>query len=230
MWITPIGKRILTGKEKELFVAAASMGIDMLSELAAEGGYSPTPNAGSRWDTLHWHQQICAIGEVSKHLINNETSETNPTEWSDVTIAAIYDFIIYTNPSDFESFIIEAANEVGIKNISLNPDGGNSSTKLDKVLRFMRDRIIGKRKTKKQIIEEHGECYYTEPFPAFSMNRFINAYNLFDKAPIFGIAALPKVIKNRNDAGFENQLSDDKNACKPWYPIYNKGQIKICWK
>lgn len=230
MWITPIGKRILTGKEKELFIAAAGMGIDMLSELAAEGGYSPTPNAGSRWDALHWHQQICAIGEVSKYLINNDAAETIPTEWSDITIAAIYDFIIYTNPSDYESFIIEAANEVEMKNINLNPEGGNSPNKLDRVLKFMRDRIIGKKKTKKQTIQEYGECYYTEPFPAFSMNRFLNTYNLFNKPAAFGTTALPKTIKNRNEAGFENELPDNKNACKPWYPIYYKDKIMIYWK
>lgn len=223
MWSTSLGKRTLTGKERDLFVAAAGMGIDMLTELASEG-CAPAPFDASRWDNLFWHQQVCAIGEVSKHLLQDDANELTPSEWSEMTISSIYDFILFTNPFDFKNEIIDAANEVGI-NAKIH---SNPNVKLDKILRQMRDRIIGKKKTKKEKIKEFGDSYYTEPFPSFSMDKFIEAHKVLDKASDLAVSALPKTIQNRNLNGFETLVKNEK--IKPWYPIYSKKTILFCWK
>lgn len=221
MWITPLGKRILENKEKNLFMAAASTGIDILSEIANDN-YSPMPD-GNRWDNLYWHQQICAIGEVSKNMIGMSKVEIPPCEWSELTINSIYDFIIYTNSQEFEDVIVDAAREANIK---IKNVGENSASKLDSILRQMKSRIVGKQ-TKKQKIEKFGESYYTEPFPAFSMDRFMQTYEMFNKEYSFGMAQLSKVIQNRFALGFEE---NNKTNYKPWYPIYNKKEIRFCWK
>lgn len=221
MWITPLGKRVLKNKEKDLFMAAASTGIDILSEIANDG-YAPVSN-GNRWDNLYWHQQVCAIGEVAKHMIEKNQVEVIPCEWGELTINSIYDFIIYTNSQEFEETIVEAAREANIK---IKDVGNNASSKLDSVLRQMKSRIIGKQ-TKKQKIEQFGESYYTEPFPAFSMDKFMQTYEMFNKESSFGITQLPRVIQNRFALGFEK---DNKISYKPWYPIYSKKEIRICWK
>lgn len=221
MWITPDGPRVLSNKEKDLFIAAAGTGIKMFAEFAVDGSYKPFLD-GSRWDALHWHQQVCAISEVAKHLLEGDTVELKPTDWTDQTIAAVYDFAIYTNPLDFEPEAIEAAKEMGMQIKSPRDE-----EQLAKIIKQMRDKIIGKKTTKKQKIEMFGESYYTEPFPAFSIDRFTKAYELIGEDPEFAMECLPKVIKNRHAAGFEN--SDAKDY-KPWYPIYANKEIRICWK
>lgn len=217
MLTTPLGKRALKNKEKDLFMIAAGTGIDILTEIANDG-YMPSLT-GNRWDGLRWYQQICAIGEISRHLIE-ESSSMAPSEWSDLTVSSIYDFIIFTNPREFESNIMEAAEESGIK-----IKGANSDQRLDRILRAMRDRIINKQ-TKKSKIEKFGQAYYGELFPAFSMTRFTKTYEFFEKNPRLAVFQLPRSIQNRISNGFENEQID----YKPWYPLYNKKEVIFCWK
>lgn len=220
-----VEKQQITKEEKELFIVAAAMGIEMLSEINIDG-YTPNIDLETkRWDNLYWHQQVCAIGQVANDLLNSKQS-TYPffSEWSRLTIASIYDFIIYSSPLDFELYIVAAAQSA---KINIKPNH-NLPSKLDSVLRKLRDRIIGPKLSKKKIAEQFGDSYYSESFPAFSIDKFEKAYDLLNKEnKSFAFSRLPNSIQKRIQNGFEEET---RISYKPWYPIYSKQEIIFCWK
>lgn len=223
MWNTPIGVRSLSGFERQVFKDAGSVYLaiilDMTNDGLKIGSEDGRPN-NDRFDRLSWPQQIVSIGEVGRFLLDDKEDLYAPPlcGWSDLTIYKLYDFLIHMD--DIETYG-ETVRKAGVE-CSIIPESKKMDHKEFKlVLNALADRVLtrkGKVKSGRPL-----EMYVNSLFPAFTMDKYVEALSLFltEEEVEYGISLLPDVLRNRWNNNLEPQVANDSM----WYPVDRKGTL-----
>lgn len=213
MWQTPLGTRSLQGSEAELFRVAAGIHQDILLDMVENNEPDMGGDLkGDRWEQIPWHQQICAIGEVARYVLDY-TDEEPPAlaAWSELTIWKIYDFLI--DSEDVESFgklVVRASFEAGF----LRKKRKISAKEYKDLVGRLRDRLLHEREFTPEDVEEVrsqgmavlglGDEYFSKLFPAFTMERFLASLTLLNDERVESASALlPDHCRSRFDANLD---------------------------
>ncbi len=210
MWQTPLGPRVLQGAEGDLFIMAAGVYQSILIDMVGEGedlagSLSPGTN---RWEQIPWHQQVCAIGEIARHMLGCVDDE--PPElaaWNEIAIHMIYDFLMDSDDvKSFGPFVAKAAFEAGFipKKCRLEVEQFRA------LLGQLRDRVLHDRDfdlADVAVVREGGlealglsNEYFATLFPAFTMERFLGSLVLLNEDCAESASTLlPEHLRSRFD-------------------------------
>lgn len=226
MWHTPLGLRNLRGSEADLFKCAAGIYQSILLDMVSEGenldGTLVAPDV-NRWERIPWHQQVCAIGEVAKHILDYaDDPAPQLAAWNEITIYKVYEFLI--DSDDVESFgkyVVRAAFETGLVAKKCKP----TVKSFKRLLSQLRDRVLHLRDFDASDVERvraNGlkalgmrDGYFAALFPTFTMERFLASLVLLNEDRAESASALlPHHCRSR----FERSLDTVPADPLDWFP------------
>jgi hypothetical protein len=226
MWQTPIGTRILQGAEADLFRVAAGMfqdGVLGIIEMEDDPGSDTGPDA-DRFARLPWYQQICAVGEVARHLLDYTDDPEPPLwAWNELTIYTVYDCFMHVARKSDARYVLRAAREVGLT----NKKRITSKSEFKDLTGRMLHRILNNRDFTQADVErvrEKGmkalglrEDYWGALFPAFTMERFLASITLLNEDwAETASALLPPACRARFEHGIDETIEIPEDLA--WHP------------